>query len=80
MTSIRLSDAACVIKNSKEIVEFPNQEMIDEYIKKEQEDLFISAIESNSSDQKGYCFNFIMNNQARSNFKDTVTYYEHSMP
>ncbi len=54
--------------------------MIDEYIKKEQEDLFISAIESNSSDQKGYCFNFIMNNQARSNFKDTVTYYEHSMP
>ena len=54
--------------------------MIDEYIKKEQQDLFISAIESNSSDQKGEYFNFIMNDQARSNFKDNTKYYAHSMP
>jgi hypothetical protein len=48
LKSIRLSDAACVKQDSEEIVEFPSQEMIDEYIKKKQEDLFISAIESDN--------------------------------
>lgn len=62
-----MSEIVCQKNNSKRnVLEFPTQEMIDNYIQQGVEDLHLSGFESHKSGQANW-FNFILSNGDKTN-------------